>query len=118
MTKRNIEEIRRKNLEENQRFLNELRINNIRNDLIQSARLVTGKDETKKEYHKIHYEKVERITRYSLKVKSGEIQPSTIIPQGQYKINKKRKQNPSKWTLFYKNIANPYERVYKPRARN
>jgi hypothetical protein len=46
-------------------------------------------------------------------VKSGEIQPS--IPQWQQKDNNNKKGQPSKWTLFYKNNANPYQRVFKPR---
>ncbi|CAF0806290.1 unnamed protein product [Rotaria sp. Silwood1] len=114
MAKRNVEEIRRKNLEENQRFLNKLRMNTIRDDFLQSARTAVPKGENKTK-HKIHYEKVERLTRYNLKVQSGEIQP--LIPQRQQKINKKKTRHPSKWTLFYKNMANPYKRTFKPRIR-
>ncbi|CAF2547898.1 unnamed protein product [Rotaria sp. Silwood2] len=114
MPERNVEEIRRKNLEENQLFLNKLRMNNIRNDFLQSARTVLRKDETKTK-PKIHYEKVERLTRYSLKVQSGEIQP--FVPQRQQKNKKKKKHHPSKWALSYKNIANPYQRTFKPRIR-
>ncbi len=55
--------------------------------------------------------RVERVTRYSLKVKSGEIKP--FIPKWE-----RKKNQPSKWTLMYKNTSNPYERVYKPRIRN
>ncbi|CAF2798861.1 unnamed protein product [Rotaria sp. Silwood2] len=105
MPERNVEEIRRKNLEENQLFLNKLRMNNIRNDFLQSARTVLRKDETKTK-PKIHYEKVERLTRYSLKVQSGEIQP--FVPQWQQKTNKKKKGtniDSGGWpgTLHYKN---------------
>ncbi|CAF0768020.1 unnamed protein product [Rotaria sordida] len=114
MPERNIEEIRRKNLEENQLFLNKLRINTIRNDFLKSARTVLHQDEPKKK-RKIHYEKVERLTRYGLKVQSGEIQP--FIPQWQQEANKKKTRHSSKWTLFYKNVANPYQRTFKPRIR-
>jgi len=54
--------------------------------------------------------RVERVTRYSLKVKSGEIPPFT--PHWQ---TKKPKDEPSKWTAFYAENGNPYQRVYEPR---
>ncbi|CAF4161493.1 unnamed protein product, partial [Rotaria magnacalcarata] len=74
----NIEEIRQKNLEENQRFLESLRINTVRNDFVKSARSAVGKNETKK-HTNIEYKQVERVTRYRLKVESGEIPP--YIPE-------------------------------------
>jgi hypothetical protein len=97
---------------------------------LNSARSIIPKNETKK-YTKHSYEKlikkkkqpiililihlfrVERVTRYSLKVKSGEIQPP--IPQWQQKDNNKKKGQLSKWTVIYKNNAAPYQRIFKPR---
>lgn len=75
--------------------------------------------------HDTWFSRVERITRYSLKVKSGEIQPLT--PQQKQKratiIKKKpkpiieKKTQASRWTLLYKNAANPYRQIYKARVR-
>lgn len=59
--------------------------------------------------------RTDRVTRYSLKVKSGEIKPH--VPQWQQKMKRKKNQ-PSKWTIFYLNNPNPYQRIYKPRIRN
>ena len=59
--------------------------------------------------------RVERVTRYSLKVKSGEIQEHGSQWQQSLKQGKGR---PSKWTLMYLNNPNPYKRIYKPRVRN
>ncbi|CAM2710973.1 unnamed protein product [Rotaria socialis] len=87
----------------------------VRNDFVKSARSAVGKNETKK-HTKIEDKKIERVTRYSLKVQSGEIPP--YIPEWQQKAQQKKSQNPSKWTLYYKNTTNPYGRTFKPRIRN
>ncbi|CAF3932109.1 unnamed protein product, partial [Rotaria magnacalcarata] len=87
----------------------------VRNDFVKSARSAVGKNETKK-HTNIEYKQVERVTRYRLKVESGEIPP--YIPEWQQKAQQKKSQNPSKWTLYYKNTANPYGRTFKPRIRN
>ena len=57
------------------------------------------------------FPRVDRVTRYSLKVKSGEI-PAYIPPEEQ------KKGGPTQWTLMYKDNQNPYKRVFKPRIRN
>lgn len=60
------------------------------------------------------FSRVERVTRYSLKVKSGEIAP--YVPRWERNLPRKKGQ-PSKWTILYQNNANPYQRVYKDRVR-
>ncbi|CAF0873300.1 unnamed protein product [Adineta ricciae] len=128
--KRSVEDIRRKNLEDNQLFLKQLLLTNTRDDFINSARsIMQNTHHTKKP---VEYEKVEHITRYSLKVKSGEILPH--VPQ--WKLERERKsmereqkkqekemrrlqrlkqKPPSRWVSYCKNNSNPYERIFKPR---
>ncbi|CAF0798488.1 unnamed protein product [Adineta ricciae] len=111
MGKRNIESIRERNMQDNQRFLKQLQMNNIRRDFLKSARSVVKKSEEKNK-NNIRYEKVERFTRYSLKVKSGEIQEH--VSKWQQSL-KQGKGQPSKWTLMYRNNPDPYKRIYKTR---
>ena len=61
-------------------------------------------------FHLFDLFRVDRVTRYSLKVKSGEI-PAYIPPE------EVKKGGPTKWKLLYKDNRNPYERVFKPRNR-
>ncbi|UJR36773.1 hypothetical protein I4U23_029486 [Adineta vaga] len=126
--KRNIDDIRRKNLEDNQLFLKQLLMNDIRDEFINSARsILRKKDSTEK--MPIQYEKVEYPTRYSLKVKSGAILPYTeqrqldkerkLMEKEQRKrakeMRQQRRRHPSRWSLFDKNNPEPYRRIFKPR---
>ncbi|CAF0768003.1 unnamed protein product [Rotaria sordida] len=142
---RNVEDIRRKNVEDNQVFLKMLCITNIRNDFLHTARSILQKQKNTK--IPIEHKKNEYPTRYNSKIKSGEISPH--VPEWQRQIQnkllkKERKQQEkqmkqqerlrkqelkkemlklkrkkhlrrSKWTLFYKNNVNPYQRIFKPR---
>ncbi|CAF4380395.1 unnamed protein product, partial [Adineta steineri] len=63
--KKNVEDIRRKNVEENQLFLKQLLMANIRDDFINSARTVLRKKENIKK--SIQLERIEYSTRYHIK---------------------------------------------------
>ena len=97
----------------------------IRKDLIDSVRSIAPKQKPTIQYeksflksmensrfHSILSFRVERVTRYSLKVQSGEIKP--YVPKWQ----QTKEKQPSKWTLLFKDNPNPYKRVFKPRVRN
>ncbi|CAF1042053.1 unnamed protein product [Adineta steineri] len=132
--KKNVEDIRRKNVEENQLFLKQLLMTNIRDDFINSARTILRKKENIKK--SIQHERIEYSTRYHVKVKSGEIPPH--VPEWVRENERKKLENeqkkqeremrkqmlimkmkerskPSRWTLLYKNNPNPYGRIFKPR---
>ncbi|CAF1057868.1 unnamed protein product [Adineta steineri] len=90
--KKNVEDIRRKNVEENQLFLKQLLMANIRDDFINSARTVLRKKENIKK--SIQLERIEYSTRYHIKVKSGEISPH--VPEWVRENERKKLENEQK----------------------
>ncbi|CAF0806272.1 unnamed protein product [Rotaria sp. Silwood1] len=89
---RNVENIRRKNLEDNQLFLQRLLMINIRNDFLNSARTVLRKDGSSQIKKKVSSQKAigEYVTRYRDKLKSGEIGP--YVPEWQRHNEAKKKE--------------------------
>ncbi|CAF0798470.1 unnamed protein product [Adineta ricciae] len=91
-SKRNVENIRRKNVEDNQTFLKNLLMTDARSDFLNSARSALrrrGNDQTKKQVKPEGQEK-EYSTRYSDKVKSGEI--GAFVPEWQRQLEEKKKE--------------------------
>ncbi|CAF0764164.1 unnamed protein product [Rotaria sordida] len=89
--KRNVENIRQKNLEDNQLFLQRLLMKNIRNDFLNSARSILRKDGSShvKKKLPLQQEIVEYTTRYREKLKCGKIGP--FVPEWQRHIEAQKK---------------------------
>ncbi|UJR36774.1 hypothetical protein I4U23_029487 [Adineta vaga] len=90
--RRDVENIRRKNVEDNQIFLESLLMTNIRADFLHSARSILRKHERDRTKKKLDFEqnKKEYTTRYNEKVKSGEIGP--FVPEWQRELEEKKKE--------------------------
>ncbi|CAF1042034.1 unnamed protein product [Adineta steineri] len=88
-SQRNVEYIRRKNVEDNQLFLQNLLITTIRNDFVKSARSILHTNRNNQTKKNLQQQKVEHITRYREKVISGEIGP--YVPEWQRQIEEKKK---------------------------
>ncbi|CAF0731383.1 unnamed protein product [Adineta steineri] len=89
-SQRNVEYIRRKNVEDNQVFLQNLLITTIRNDFVKSARSILHTNRNNQSQKNLQQQKVEHITRYREKVKSGEIGP--YVPEWQRHLEEKKKE--------------------------
>ncbi|CAF1057849.1 unnamed protein product [Adineta steineri] len=89
-SQRNVEYIRRKNVEDNQLFLQNLLITTIRNDFVKSARSILHTNRNNQTKKNLQQQKVEHITRYREKVISGEIGP--YVPEWQRQVEEKKKE--------------------------
>ncbi|CAF0992346.1 unnamed protein product [Adineta steineri] len=89
-SQRNVEYIRRKNVEDNQLFLQNLLITTIRNDFVKSARSILHTNRNNQTKKNLQQQKVEHITRYREKLISGEIGP--YVPEWQRQIEEKKKE--------------------------